>query len=1280
MPKSRTFTVTAPGSSLSLLPVSSANSNVPAPTGGRLPLRPARATAVSGPSKRKRRSSSDGCAFNSPVFPRTAFALFGNSAAELSSAPTVPQPAGSLAVPSSPFDLQPPSVRLPLAAAFLSPVENVVSRAAPPSCGFSFANPDASTVFLSPHPSAAPPGASPPANGEQSGPRSLWPCFPVSLGGRALGPVHLEEAASPAAVSAAVPSTAPLDCPRATAGNFPRLAAPVALPARASPERGPSPFSSAPFAQDQNLPGLSAAIPSSSSDAALFVGSDELRASSRLEIPLPLDSSLPELPRPRALSQRVSAEPSAQVFLQPQPCSQAPPRHSPARLPAEAPADPARAPARDANDLLAFPFLFDQERPPPPSPSQPSVALQRPPSGSSPLHEHHLHRPAPAAQRIVFTEAARDLLLQLHGGEIDLLQPLDENENANLISSLQSAAHVRLEAPLSHRMALSALEVSRHMPQACGWPSVEGALECLVRLRPSPAPNINQERPLQPPPIAPLPPTAPAETSALSSFVRRAAPLLPRPPSSLPTINSSLASSARFRNLLRSRTAPNPTVPTLASTEQASGEKFYPCGSCGESGHDAFNCPQGLDINHVVDAAQEIGRASHQRILLLSSSKPNAAAAAECSQAVRGEVVEVISELSGIDALDVSGRLDEEQGDAETTFISAMCSSRGGKDAAVYNDVCFRELQRRRRQPQLLEACQVAARAPDGPSAFRLLDSQINLPAHLGRSYRVDGGDCIELPPFPPRPSGAKRRRASEDDLPGFVVDDHDSEPDEEPSRHVQRRVQANQGDPDSHNRRRRLSSDDSSSSAGEDGSGSTDVDSGDTDKTDASDSSSSSGSSSDENGSSSSDEDGASSESSANKSKSAARSRGGHMRPSTPEQRRAPDTPLTAESLAQILKKLLDKRGRSDNNGLLASKTPSFWDLGKSPTGGYFAQTFTKVYGEFRQFKSVFGSKTGVSFKNLIMENMIPMIRDDLRLSRKDWKSITDRDLISKLKRRLGFRERDAYIAELEACPRLSASATRDMTVLNAKFKEMAAQMLSICERARNHGVKLLKPSCKHVFSEAVKNCYRVNQWFRLRPFKSIGDSVRHINSKLARRLASAAEQKHENAMDEAKLNGVRHQIGNGTTEDSSAPERKKGKVKGGINKNRNDGPNDKASRDAHSKKMDELYKAENELPKGRYWHLKTPTCDGDPCHCKFCQGCGDHQKKGRPWHDRPRCRQRGHPDFVATGYFHDKWPNRTSIHDKPSSSRANATQESHRDKTAARSNAVQQHEDNPQ
>jgi hypothetical protein len=327
-----------------------------------------------------------------------------------------------------------------------------------------------------------------------------------------------------------------------------------------------------------------------------------------------------------------------------------------------------------------------------------------------------------------------------------------------------------------------------------------------------------------------------------------------------------------------------------------------------------------------------------------------------------------------------------------------------------------------------------------------------------------------------------------------------------------------------------------------------------------------------------------------------------------------------------------------------------------------------------------VFGKNTGVSFKNLITESMVPMVQSDLKLSRTHWKSICDRELIRKLKRRLGFRERDAYIAELEACPRLTA--TRDITVLNSKFKELAAQMLSICERARTHGVKLLRPSCKHVFGEAIKNCYRINQWFRLRPFKSISHSVRHINSKLSRRLASAAEQRHEFAMDEAKLNGVRSQIGDGTSESSSAPSRfPKGKPKGGIEKERKDSSKEKNNRDKFSKKMDELYKAENGLPRGRYWHMRTRFCDSDHCECKFCQGCGQHQVKGRPWHDRPRCNQRSHPDFVASGYFHDKYPNRLCILTKSSEGKDKdhaPQQPSHhndsgRDKTAARSNSMQ-------
>jgi hypothetical protein len=108
-------------------------------------------------------------------------------------------------------------------------------------------------------------------------------------------------------------------------------------------------------------------------------------------------------------------------------------------------------------------------------------------------------------------------------------------------------------------------------------------------------------------------------------------------------------------------------------------------------------------------------------------------------------------------------------------------------------------------------------------------------------------------------------------------------------------------------------------------------------------------------------------------------------------------------------------------------------------------------------------------------------------------------------------------------------------------------------------------------------------------------------------------------------------------------------------------------------------LYKVENELDKGRFWHAKTPFCEGDNCTLKFCQGCGQHQVAGKAWHDRPRCNCRKHPDFVHTGYFHDKWPNRLSIHDKSSKNSdqrqqqpGSASGQQQRSSFAGRSNSV--------
>ena len=369
-----------------------------------------------------------------------------------------------------------------------------------------------------------------------------------------------------------------------------------------------------------------------------------------------------------------------------------------------------------------------------------------------------------------------------------------------------------------------------------------------------------------------------------------------------------------------------------------------------------------------------------------------------------------------------------------------------------------------------------------------------------------------------------------------------------------------------------------------------------------------------------------------------------------------------------------LTKRVREGNgNGMLASKPPSFWGLGKPPSGGYFPETFNRIYNEYRQFRSVFGSNTGLSFKRLITEEMQPTVRRDLKLTRRQFRKIDSKVLVSRLKKRLCFHKRDVYVAELEACPRIPANI-KDISALNVAFKDLSSKMLDVVERAHRHGVRLRKSSCKHILGQAVKNSYRLSQWFHLSRFKSIGESVRKINTKLQRRLSTDAEKRHEQTADQAMHNGVRQQVGEGHVEGSSAPERpRKGGAakpgpKGGISKQ--DPP--RLSPEEYAKKMDALYRVENALEKGRHFHKHGPFCNSPTnCTLKFCQGCGEHQVEGKPWHDRPKCRCRKHPDFVATGYWHDKFPNRLSLRARPDSNPASHSHNSvKRSDTAARAN----------
>jgi len=657
------------------------------------------------------------------------------------------------------------------------------------------------------------------------------------------------------------------------------------------------------------------------------------------------------------------------------------------------------------------------------------------------------------------------------------------------------------------------------------------------------------------------------------------------------------------------------------------------------------------DVSAIVDEAEAFEESAHASFLQLSSSGHHPD---EVHGAVRDSAVADLSEILGLSPEDIDSRISASRGDVAASYLSSYCAAAQAADAQFPSNVMnasLRELSRRRQHRSNSDHSRTAAhllQEHGPPAAYSSLASRVHLPAQLGYGYRVDTSG-IELPPFPDRNVLTQRRRRARDDLDDLVVDDHDSEPEPTPppSRHPRRRPSSGQRDNDGDDSGDGDSGDDSRRSGSPPPRGQSDLDSG-SEPVNSGDSSSSSDDGGDSDSGSSGD-----SVDNHGRSDNASRASGVVALPAPPAPPQARYGELSPDRLERLLERLLSVKS-GGNNGLMAPK-PSFWTLGSPPQGGYHLETFTRLYKEFKEFKRIYGKHTGVSFKNLITLDVSPLMREDLKLTRHEWKKLADRDLIRKLKSRLGYSDSDHYIALLESCPKLP-DKLKDTTALSNAFKDLSGKMLEVVERAHRHKVTLRKASLKHVFSTAIKSSYRMTNWFHLERFKSIGDSVRFLNTKIKDRLSLELERKHEQEQD-ARVNGVRGQIGSGHQEGSNAPERRPPKTKGrplqGISKGarepargaKDNSPFAKLSQEEYRKKMDELYKIENQLSRGRHYHEKTIFCDADPCPFRRCQGCGEHAVKGKSAHDRPHCPHRKHKDFVSEGYFHDKFPGRVSI-----------------------------------
>ena len=116
-----------------------------------------------------------------------------------------------------------------------------------------------------------------------------------------------------------------------------------------------------------------------------------------------------------------------------------------------------------------------------------NTSSRQPPVPSSSLAPSGGRNPG----RLRFTPEGEAMYQQLHHGEVELMNPLDADANVDLILQLQEAAYETFGVKLDAEMALNTLEVSRHLPDAHGWPTAAGALN-MLRIRTTTSAEIDE--------------------------------------------------------------------------------------------------------------------------------------------------------------------------------------------------------------------------------------------------------------------------------------------------------------------------------------------------------------------------------------------------------------------------------------------------------------------------------------------------------------------------------------------------------------------------------------------------------------------------------------------------------------------------------------------------------------------------------------------------------------------------------------------------------------------
>jgi hypothetical protein len=355
--------------------------------------------------------------------------------------------------------------------------------------------------------------------------------------------------------------------------------------------------------------------------------------------------------------------------------------------------------------------------------------------------------------------------------------------------------------------------------------------------------------------------------------------------------------------------------------------------------------------------------------------------------------------------------------------------------------------------------------------------------------------------------------------------------------------------------------------------------------------------------------------------------------------------------------------------------REPMMWKEGTAPTGGFELETFQAVYNDWFSIMSGVKKGTGWTFKSRIEANLVPGIRGNLLMSPEDWDNASDEEILRKIMKNLNFRHSDYYHSQLELCtmpfPAPDPTSINCDEITARSYKSTTNKMLYIIDQARKNGVKFRWSNVKKCYKDAIRGYTSLERFFNRRDHQSLDEAVSYTNRKMKKLAQSTSLKKHDKAL-AGRAAGVRSDIGGGKQEPSEATPSSRGRGhrgrgrggrggsglnerSSGIDKRRDDssrGSDHRSKDEATAKRLSSAYAKEDSLPRGRYWHKRTPFCPADgACSCKFCQGCGWHGQ-GSHWHDRPRCRATANPLFVKEGYFHEKHPDMLNIYQDSSAS----------------------------